>query len=126
MVFTWLNLGILLFLAGGLSFAAGPLLAAVVLAPKARGEHIGRTYECGLPTHGATWVNFGVNYYFYALIFLAFDVDVLYLFPVATRFIHTTGWLPVLELLIFVAVLFAAILYFFRKGVFTWPRKIKV
>jgi NADH-quinone oxidoreductase subunit A len=51
---------------------------------------------------------------------------VLYLFPVATRFIHTTGWLPVLELLIFVAVLFAAILYFFRKGVFTWPRKIKV
>ncbi len=126
MVFTWLNFAILLFLWAGLAFAAAPLIASLLLAPRARGGLIGRPYECGLPTYGTSWVNFGVNYYFYALIFLAFDVDVLYLFPVATHFIHTEGWLPAIKLLAFIAVLIAAVVYFFRKGVFTWPRKIKV
>jgi NADH-quinone oxidoreductase subunit A len=126
MVFTWFNFAIMIFLWAGIAFAGTPLVVSLLLAPRARGGLIGRPYECGLPTYGSAWINFGVNYYFYALIFLAFDVDVLYLFPVATRFIDTTGWLPVLEILIFVAVLIAAVVYFFRKGVFSWPHKIQV
>ena len=65
-----------------------------------------------------------MNYYVYALLFLAFDVDVLYLFPVASVYRVTEGWLPFLEMIIFLAVLALAVLYFWAKGVFTWPRRI--
>jgi NADH-quinone oxidoreductase subunit A len=58
------------------------------------------------------------------LLFLAFDVDVLYLFPVATVYRTTQGWLPFLEIFIFLFVLVLAIIYFWAKGVFTWPRRI--
>lgn len=126
MVFTWLQAAILLFFLGGIAFGAGPLLGSLVIAPKARGGAMGETYECGVPTHGRTWVKFGINYYFYALIFLAFEVDILYLFPVAALYSTPQGWAAAVKLLVFIAVLAAAIIYFMRKGVFTWPRKILV
>ncbi len=126
MVFTWFQAGILLFFLGGVLFAAGPLLAGLILAPRARGGALAETYECGVPTHGRSWVRFGINYYFYALIFLAFEVDILYLFPVAALYATPQGAESAVKLLVFLAVLAAAILYFMRKGVFTWPRKIPV
>ena len=126
MVFTWLQAAILLFFLGGVLFGAGPLLGSLFLAPKAHGGAMGATYECGVPTHGRTWVKFGINYYFYALIFLAFEVDILYLFPIAALFAKPQGLVAAFKLLVFIAVLGAAIIYFMRKGVFTWPRKIQV
>jgi NADH-quinone oxidoreductase subunit A len=125
-IFSWLNLSIILFLMAGLAFAAGPVVLAYFISPRARGGALGAPYECGIPSHGPSWIRFGVTYYFYALIFLAFDVDVLYLFPVAVIYPRTVGWFPFLEIMIFLSVLGAAILYFYKKGVFTWPRKIKV
>ena len=126
MVFTWLQAAILLFFLGGVLFAAGPLIGSLLLAPKAKGGALGETYECGVPTHGRSWVKFGINYYFYALIFLAFEVDILYLFPVAAAYASPQGLGTTIRLLVFLAVLAAAIVYFMRKGVFTWPRKIQV
>lgn len=126
MVFTWLQAAILLFFLGGVLFGAGPLLGSLFLAPKARGGAMGATYECGVPTHGRTWVKFGINYYFYALIFLAFEVDILYLFPIAALYAKPQGLEAAVKLLVFIAVLAAAIIYFMRKGVFTWPRRIQV
>ena len=126
MVFTWLQAAILLFFLGGVLFGAGPLLGSLFLAPKAHGGAMGATYECGVPTHGRTWVKFGINYYFYALIFLAFEVDILYLFPIAALFSKPQGLEAAVKLLVFIAVLAAAIIYFMRKGVFTWPRRIQV
>ena len=126
MVFTWLQAGILLFFLGGVLFGAGPLLGSLFLAPKAHGGAMGATYECGVPTHGRTWVKFGINYYFYALIFLAFEVDILYLFPIAALYARPQGMEAAVKLLVFLAVLGAAIIYFMRKGVFTWPRRIQV
>ena len=126
MVFTWLQAGILLFFLGGVLFGAGPLLGSLFLAPKAHGGAMGATYECGVPTHGRTWVKFGINYYFYALIFLAFEVDILYLFPIAALFAKPQGLEAAVKLLVFIAVLAAAIIYFMRMGVFTWPRRIQV
>jgi len=126
MVFTWFQAAILLFFLGGVLFGVGPLLASLVLAPTAKGGALGETYECGMPTHGRTWVKFGINYYFYALIFLAFEVDILYLFPVAALYATPQGWAATVKLLVFIAVLAAAIVYFMRKGVFTWPRRIPV
>jgi NADH-quinone oxidoreductase subunit A len=126
MVFTWFQAAILLFFVGGLAFAGGPLIAGLLLGPRAHGGAMAEPYECGVPTHGRSWVRFGINYYFYALIFLAFEVDILYLFPVAALFGTPQGPGAMVKLLVFIAVLAAAILYFMRKGVFTWPRRIQV
>jgi len=124
MVFSWLHLAIILFLVAGLLFAGGPLILASLVAPRASGGDMGMPYECGMRPLGSAWTSFGINYYVYAMLFLAFDVDVLYLFPVATVYRATEGWLPFLEMVIFLVVLALAIVYFWAKGVFTWPRRI--
>lgn len=126
MVFSWLHFAIVLFLFGGLLFAVGPLILAVLLAPKAKGGDLGMSFECGMRPHGSSWVKWGISYYCYALIFLAFDVDVLYLFPVATVYSSTEGWLPFVKVFIFLFVLAVSIVYFWAKGVFTWPRRINL
>jgi NADH:ubiquinone oxidoreductase subunit 3 (subunit A) len=81
-------------------------------------------YECGMRPQGTSWIRFGPNYYIYALLFLAFDVDVLYLFPVATYYPEATGFISFLKVFLFLAMLGLAILYFWARGVFTWPRRI--
>lgn len=124
MVFSWLHLAIILFLLGGVLFAVGPLLLAFALGPKAKGGDIGMPYECGMRPQGPAWTKFGITYYCYALIFLAFDVDVLYLFPVATVYHATDGWLAFVKVFIFLFILALSIVYFWAKGVFTWPRRI--
>ncbi len=124
MVFSWLHLAIILFLLGGLLFAGGPLVLSYLVAPRASGGDMGMPYECGMRPYAGAWNKFGINYYVYAMLFLAFDVDVLYLFPVATVYKTAQGWLPFIEVFIFIAVLASAIVYFWAKGVFTWPRKI--
>ena len=124
MEFSWLNLSIAVFLLAGMMFVALPLILARSISPRAVGGEIETPYECGMPTRGGM-VPFGITYYFYALIFIAFDVDVLYLLPAVMRYPETTGWRPFVELTIFLAVLGVAILYFRKKGVFAWPHKIK-
>jgi NADH:ubiquinone oxidoreductase subunit 3 (subunit A) len=124
MVFTWFHLALLLFLFAGIGFGIGPLLMSKVLAPRFKGGAMAAPYECGMVPQGPAWVPFGVNYYFYALIFLAFEVDILYLFPVATFYVQSDGWLPFIKLLIFLFVLGLSVIYFWRKEVFTWPRRI--
>lgn len=126
MVLTWFHAAILLFFLGGVLFACGPLMAGIALAPQAKGGAIGEPFESGVPTHGQAWGRFSINYLVYALIFLAFEVDILYLFPVAASYATPQGLSSTIKLLIFIAVLGAAIVYFKRKGVFTWPRKIQV
>jgi NADH-quinone oxidoreductase subunit A len=126
MVLSWLHIAIMLFLVLGILFAVVPLTMSTLLAPKARGGDIGMSYECGIAPQGNARGKFGVNYYVYALIFLAFDVDVLYLFPVAVQYRLTVGWGAFFEILIFLFILGLAIAYFWAKGVFTWPRKIRL
>ncbi|WP_027190737.1 NADH-quinone oxidoreductase subunit A [Fundidesulfovibrio putealis] len=125
MVFTWLNVAVFACLAAGIAFAAGPLAASYLLAPRTRGGAFAAPYECGMIPRGQAWTRFGINYSLYALIFLSFDVDVLYLFPVAAHYPHSQGWGPFIAVALFVAVLAMAMVYFQRKGVFTWPRRIQ-
>ncbi|WP_029898142.1 NADH-quinone oxidoreductase subunit A [Desulfohalovibrio reitneri] len=124
MVFTWINLAMLVFLVAGFAFAAGPVVGSLLLSPHYTKGDVGMSYECGMPPHGTSWVRFGINYYIYALIFLAFDVDVLYLFPVAAHYPDAEGFVPLVKVFIFLAVLALGVAYFWRKGVFTWPRRI--
>lgn len=125
MVFSWLNFSILVGLLVGFVFAAGSLAGGWLLSPRASGQNMGMPYECGLRPHGKAWVRFGINYYFYALLFLAFDVDVLYLFPVASYYPDSEGVTALIKVFIFLFALALGCLYFWKKGVFEWPHKIQ-
>ena len=126
MVFNSLHLAILIFLVVGFVFPVVPLLLAALLAPRASGGDLAMPYECGMAPHGRAWGHFGINYYVYALIFIAFDVDVLYLFPISVFYRGSSGWLPFIELTFFLFFVLLAVLYFRAKGVFDWPSRINV
>ena len=64
-------------------------------------------------------------YYLYALIFVAFSVDVLFLFPVALVYNENPGWLDFAEVLLFVGILALVIVYAWKKGIFSWKSKLK-
>lgn len=125
MVFTWLNLAIVAGLVMGALFAALPIVMSALVAPKAKGGALNEPYECGLPTFGRTWVRFGINYSIYALLFLSFEVAVLYLFPMAVYFSRSADWITLIKLVAFLLIPGAACAFFIQKKVFTWPRKIK-
>ena len=124
MVFSWLHLAILLFFAMGMLMAGGALLSAFFLSPRARSPQMGMPYECGMPPFQGAWIRFHMNYAVYALIFLAFEVDVLYLFPVAVAYGETVGLSAFFKVFLFLFVLALAVVFFYAKGVFRWPKKI--
>nr|WP_319588213.1 NADH-quinone oxidoreductase subunit A [uncultured Desulfobulbus sp.] len=118
-----------LFLIGALLFGFGPIIIVKLLSPSSHTrQSAGRAkqlIECGMEPIGSAWIRFGIVYYLYALIFLAFDVDVLFLFPVAVAYNSPElGLQDFYEILLFVAILSLAIVYAWRKGVFTWEKKI--
>jgi NADH-quinone oxidoreductase subunit A len=119
---------VLAFFFGGLGLGIAPMVLAYLLAPrKTRAMH-GKTLEaieCGMATIGPTWIRYGVVYYLYALIFVAFAVDVLFLFPMAMVYDEQQGWLDFAEIVLFVVILALVIVYAWVKGVFTWKSKLK-
>ncbi len=117
---------VLAFLAFGFLAAALPFGVAALLAPRSYGAKTFDTYECGMEPIGPAWTRYGVVYYLYALMFLAFAVDVLYLFPAAVAYQDVPGLVVAFEVILFVAILSLAIAYAWRKGVFTWPRRISL
>ncbi len=79
----------------------------------------GEPYECGIPTQGKTWVQLNVGYYLFALIFLVFDVELVFLFPWAVV-AKTAGWVAFIEIVIFFFILFVGLLYAHKKGALKW------
>ena len=119
---------VMAFFAGGLVLAFAPPILSHLLAPRrtrAMDKRTLQAIECGMEPIGATWIRYGVVYYLYALIFVAFSVDVLFLFPVATIYRESPGWLGLLEVLLFIGILALVIVYAWVKGVFTWKSKLK-
>ena len=114
-------LAVTLYLLAGLAFAVVPLIISILVARKSHGPLREATYESGMETIGSAWIQFTVVYYIYALIFLAFDVDVLYLFPVALAYGKYAAR-DLIEVIVFVGILSLAIVYAWRKGVFEWKR----
>ncbi len=115
-------LAIALYLLTGVAFAVVPLIISTLVSRRSHGTLREATYESGMETIGSAWIQFTVAYYIYALIFLAFDVDVLYLFPVALVYGKYASR-DLIEVIIFVGILSLAIVYAWRKGVFEWKRK---
>jgi len=124
MVFNWLHFAILLFFGVGFFMAGAALITPLFLSPKSRDRQMGMPYECGIIPITGAWIRFHINYYIYALIFLAFEVDVLYLFPVAVAYGETVGFSAFFKVFVFISVLALAVVFFWAKGVFKWPKKI--
>ena len=111
------------FLIAALIFSVTPLLAAWLWAkkfsPRKPGPEKNAIYECGLQSKGDAWVQFRSEYYLYAIIFLIFDVETIFLLPFAVAF---TG-LPVgafIAMIVFLLLLVEGLVWAWRKGILTW------
>ena len=117
------------FTLGGLAFALGPIAIVYLFMPLKTRQLNNKALqfiECGMDPIGDSWIRYGVVFYLYALIFLAFDVDVLFLFPVATVYndaIFASSIRDFVEIVLFIGILALAIVYAWIKGVFKWERK---
>lgn len=95
------------------------LTAQQLLAPK-RGKAIRRTtYESGMEPLGQAWIQFNIRYYMFALVFVIFDVETVFLYPWAVAF-HRLGLLAFVEALIFIGILVIGLVYAWRKGALEW------
>jgi NADH:ubiquinone oxidoreductase subunit 3 (subunit A) len=77
------------------------------------------TYECGVETFGDAWVQFKVQYYVYALVFVVFDIEAIFLFPWAVAY-NQLPLFAVLEMILFILILTGALVYAWRKGDLEW------
>ena len=106
-------------------FPAIPLVFSWVIRPKKPNKSKRSTYECGLefedfPEEAQhVWVQFRVQYFLYALIFVVFDIEVVYLYPWAVAY-NTLGLFALVEMIIFLGVLVLALAYAWRKGLLEW------
>jgi NADH-quinone oxidoreductase subunit A len=76
-------------------------------------------YECGIETKGETWVQFHIGYYLFALLFLVFDVEIVFLFPWATV-VRELGLVAFIEIFLFTLFLFMGLLYAYKKKALSW------
>jgi NADH:ubiquinone oxidoreductase subunit 3 (subunit A) len=113
----WLYIAVFLILAPALPAAA--LLIPRIIAPKKPNSIKSQTYECGIETVGDSWIQFKVQYYIFALIFLIFDVEAVFLFPWAVAF-DLLPLFAVLEGLLFILILVAGLIYAWKKGALQW------
>ena len=119
---------VMAFCLGGLVFAVGPFVVVHLLSARKTRAYADKTeqlIECGMEPIGDAWIRYSAVYYLYALVFVAFAVDVLFLIPVALVYDRIPGFgaRDFVEVLIFVAILSLVIVYAWKKGLFEWNRK---
>lgn len=114
---------IVILMAAAVVFALTPVALAYLwskkFSPRKPGPEKNATYECGLESKGDAWIRFKSEYYLYAIIFLIFDVETIFLLPFAVSF---TG-LPVgafVAMVIFLLLLVEGLVWAWQKGVLTW------
>ena len=108
------------FLIIGIGFVVVNTAIPFLLSPKSRGSLASEPYESGEVPIGSAWVQFDISYYLFALIFLAFDVEAAFLFPVLVVYKSMPGLAALSEITLFLAILSFAILYAWKKGLFKW------
>ena len=109
------------FLAVAVGFLVVNLLVWKVIRPSRYSEEKLTTYECGENPQGSAWIQFNIRFYVFALIFIIFDVEAVFLLPWAVVF-RSLGALAFVEGLVFIAILVVALAYVWRKGDLEWVR----
>ena len=112
---------ILSFLVVVVGFLAFNLIFWKVIRPSRHSEEKLTTYECGENPEGSAWVQFNIRFYVFALIFIIFDVEAVFLLPWAVVF-KRLGLLAFVEGLVFIGILVVALAYVWRKGDLEWVR----
>ena len=111
--------GVMIFFLLGLVFAGLPLITNRLLAPRKPGPIKLDIYECGTQTVGDPWSRFGVQYYVYALLFVLFDVEVVFLFPWAVVY-RQFGPMALAEMGVFLGILIVGLVYAWGTGTLEW------
>jgi NADH-quinone oxidoreductase subunit A len=108
-----------LFFVAAATFPILPLVAAWFLSPKRPTQTKLDTYECGLEAIGDIRVQFKVQYYLYALAFVIFDIEVIFLYPWAVAY-NQLGLFALVEMAIFLLILVSGLVYAWKKGALEW------
>ena len=103
----------------GLLLFVAAMGARALLAPKAPTRAKLTTYESGVDPIGQMWTQSQVRYYIFALLFVLFDVEAVFIFPWATR-LETYGGFGLVEMFVFIGILVLGLVYAWRKGVLRW------
>lgn len=103
---------------------AGGLVALMVnlgrlLGPHRETEAKGDAFECGNPPSGSAWGRFSVKFYMTAILFIIFDVEVVFLYPWGVLY-QRLGWFGFAEMMVFIGILGVGLLYVWRKGALEW------
>ena len=100
-------------------FSAGGILAGRLLNKGSYNVQKGQPYECGIPTQTSPWNQFHIGYYLFALLFLIFEVELIFLYPWAVV-VKKIGIVALVEIVIFLFILFMGFLYAHKKGALKW------
>ena len=103
----------------GIGLVAAALIIARLISPRSFSLQKGEPYECGVETRGESMVQFKVGYYLFAILFLIFDVETVFLFPWAAV-CRSLGPNGLLSVLVFLVVLILGLAYAWRKGALQW------
>lgn len=108
---------VFLLLGGGI----GAIFAVLnsYLGPRRRIEHKQDPYECGLPSEIKRGMRFGISFYLVAMLFLLFDIEVVFLYPIAVQ-LKAYGTFAMTETIVFIALLLVAFVYVWRRGALEW------
>ena len=101
--------------------AVGAAFAALnsYLGPRRAAAHKQDPYECGLPSEVKREMRFGISFYLIAMLFILFDIEVIFLYPIAIE-LRAYGSFALVETVLFVALLFVAFIYVWRRGALEW------
>jgi NADH-quinone oxidoreductase subunit A len=114
---------LLVFMFVGVGFGVAMLATAWILRPHDPYPEKLTTYECGIDPLTESWAQFDVRYYLFALVFVVFDVEAIYLYPWATVFrdlLGSMGFFVFAEMLVFLVILILGFAYAWRKGALEW------
>jgi NADH-quinone oxidoreductase subunit A len=110
---------LIIFFICGVAMVGVGMLVSDLLAPKSKNPQKAEPYECGIPTQGTSWIQFRVGYYLFAILFLIFDVETVFIFPWAVV-MKQVGMPAFIEILIFFLVLGLGLLYAWKKKALKW------
>jgi NADH:ubiquinone oxidoreductase subunit 3 (subunit A) len=111
------SIGLLILVAFAFPFVA--LIVSYLLQTKKPTPTKLTAYECGMETIGPSWVQFKTSYFLYALVFVVFDIETVFLYPWAVKF-QQLGTFALIEMAIFIAILVVGLGYAWRKGALEW------
>ena len=112
-------LPILFFLAIAIGFAVFAVVASSLLGQKKPSAAKQAPYECGMPTIGPTYIRIPIRYYIFAMLFLLFDIEVVFLYPLAVVY-KELKIVAFFAMAVFIAVLVVAYIYIWKKGALEW------